>query len=167
MKKFAILVLCLVTILGVTACGSKESENEEGSQSGGGSNVSTYSLNQTITSNGAEYKLSNLTYDAGSGINIPEEGNQYAVVTVEIKNTSNASVEYSSRNFALVASDGKQYIPEVMLSNSALSAGTLAAGQTVSGTVYFQIPKSTTASSISLYADLLHNGTPFFTVNLK
>ncbi len=183
MKKFAIVILCLFTILGATACGDSEKEQESGGSSvnsgtngensnsnsgtSGGTTTSTYSLNQTISYGGAEYKITKLEYNAGNEVNKPADGNQYAMVTIEIRNTSNASVSYSSRNFALTISDGSLYTPTILLSTAELSSGTLEPGQTASGHVTFDIPTSATAQTIGLYTNSLHNEAPVFVVNLK
>lgn len=79
----------------------------------------------------------------------PEDGNEYVLVTVNLKNTGSTSESYSDYDFMLRNSSGVEtntsYMSDVP---SALGYGSLAGGGTVTGSMVFEAKKGDTLTLI-------------------
>ncbi|SRR5579883_177557 len=104
---------------------------------------------QAATYNGVSVTASNLHADNGaSDFDAPPAGQTYAVVRVSIVNNGDSNFDYNPYDFTLQGADDQvRYRPGALdtnISNTMLSVGTLAPGDTVAGDLAFQVPTSET-----------------------
>lgn len=103
-------------------------------------------------------------YQTGNQFAQPESGNEFVIVTVTLKNNSDASMTYNTFDFKLQDSDGVQKDEDIMaLSEGKLNSGSLAPGGTVTGKIGYQVSKGDSGLK------LIYNGSLFgktITVNL-
>lgn len=110
--------------------------------------IGTYGVGQTVKYKGYEVKVTKFerNYKPKSSSVKPGTGKEFVRITVEIKNISNDSGNYSVLDWDIEDSNGKegQYSIEASctLDNSCMSADDLPVGKSTKGTLAFEVDKN-------------------------
>lgn len=92
-------------------------------------------------------------YDTGNQFAQPESGKEFVIVTVNITNDSDNTLDYSTFNFKLQDSNGVQQSEAIMaLSEGKLDSGSLAVGGKVTGKLAYEVEAGDTGLKL-LYQD--------------
>lgn len=140
MKVLAI-VLCLGFVF--TACSSskdklQETKEEEVKES----KKEVYALGEVAVGEDQSLRIVEVQHSEGEMYDVPDEGKEFIIVTVEIKNTSDKEISYNPLNFKMQNSQGQieNETFTTVASDTSLGYGKLANGGTVSGTIVFEQP---------------------------
>jgi len=87
-------------------------------------------------------RITNVYTSQGDEFDEPSQGYQYVIVEVEIKNEGSKTLSYNSLNFNMKNSSGEVTSEALTIVNvdTALSAGELTGGESVTGTIAFEQP---------------------------
>ncbi len=87
-------------------------------------------------------KVTKVEKSKGSPEEKPKAGNEFYIITVEIKNTGNEKVRFAPHFFSVTDSKGNLYMqPFLMIDiDTTLSSGELDPGNSVTGTLAFELP---------------------------
>jgi Telomeric repeat-binding factor 2. len=115
-----------------------------------------YQIGEVANVNGAQFQVSKMEKSAGGEYDKPKSGNEFVVVTVNIKNAGQENVDYNPFYFTMQNSQGQISNGTISMDNTktALSSGQLTPGGFVSGTVIFEEPKNDKALKL-IYKPLL------------
>ena len=92
-------------------------------------------------------------YDTGNQFSQPESGKEFVIVTVNITNDGEGTLDYNTFNFKLQDSNGVQQNEAFSaLSEGKLNSGSLAAGGKVTGKLAYEVPKDDAGLKL-LYQD--------------
>lgn len=81
-------------------------------------------------------------YDTGNQFARPEAGKEFVIVTVNITNNSDKTLDYNTFEFKMQDSNGVQQNEAITaLSEGKLNSGSLAAGGKVTGKLAYEVPK--------------------------
>lgn len=81
-------------------------------------------------------------YDTGNQFAQPESGKEFVIVTVNITNDSDTTLDYNTFEFKMQDSNGVQQNEAFSaLSEGKLNSGSLAAGGKVTGKLAYEVPK--------------------------
>lgn len=81
-------------------------------------------------------------YDTGNQFAQPESGKEFVIVTVNIVNNSNSSLDYNTFEFKVQDSNGVQQSEAfTAISEGRLNSGSLAKGGKVTGKLAYEVPK--------------------------
>jgi hypothetical protein len=81
-------------------------------------------------------------YDTGNQFAKPESGKEFVIVTVNIVNNSNSSLDYNTFEFKMQDSSGVQQNEAfTALSEGKLNSGSLAKGGKVTGKLAYEVPQ--------------------------
>lgn len=81
-------------------------------------------------------------YDTGNQFAKPESGKEFVIVTVNIVNNSNSSLDYNTFEFKMQDSNGVQQSEAfTALSEGKLNSGSLAKGGKITGKLAYEVPK--------------------------
>ncbi|HEY7416413.1 MAG TPA: DUF4352 domain-containing protein [Ktedonobacteraceae bacterium] len=98
--------------------------------------------------------IGNITTNDGDAISQPDAGNVYLQIGVSLKNISDQTQTASSvLMWDLKDTSGKQYDP-VLLTSANSPDGDVGAGQSLQGTLVYEVPQSTTSFTLSFTSDL-------------
>lgn len=101
-----------------------------------------FSMGDSISYNGAEYKVTKIESSQGNSYKSPKEGNQFLIVTISIKNNSDRKMPYSYENWTMSNSKGeeKKRIFTSINVEDALYSGELVIGGIKKGSMVFEQP---------------------------
>jgi len=81
-------------------------------------------------------------YDTGNQFAQPESGKEFVIITVNITNNSDKTLDYNTYEFKMQDSNGVQQSEAITaLSEGKLNSGSLAAGGKVTGKLAYEVPK--------------------------
>lgn len=146
-KKWWVWVLAVVVVL---AFGSSDTEqptsqpvaNDETKEVEKPEVKEFFSVGEEITLDGATLIVNAVEKSAGEKYDTPQNGNEYVIVEVTIKNSGTSDLSYNPLYFSMQNSKGQitNYTFTMVNSDTALSSGSLASGGEVSGTLAFEQP---------------------------
>lgn len=145
-----VMALVLVGIIAAAASSSDEATNQKSDSSQNDTNAkdsdskTEYVVGDTIKLDDRDVIVTKVkrNYSTGNQFAKPESGNEFVLVTIKVKNTSDSSIDYNSYNFKLQDSEGVQKDEDIsVLSEGQLNSGSLATGGKVSGKIGFQVKK--------------------------
>lgn len=173
MKKILCLILCVFTVLSLTACleedtlyketgeGNQEQENQ-GNQ---GNRTETFSLNETAVFTDLKFTASEIKESDGDDFFTPEEGNVFVGIKFTIENISSETQTVSSLLlFEAYADDIKcdySFSATCAFDEGTLD-GELAPGKKLVGWYAVEVPKGWNTIELAVQADWLSNTTAMF-----
>lgn len=172
MPKWLIVVIVILVIAVVG--GGIGAEEEATSNSSSSKNVSekketkkSFESTETVTYKDVEYKIDNIERSSGSTYDKPEDGKEFMIITITIKNNSSKKVDYNTYDWKLTNSNGQENSETfTTVNDNALSSGSLASGGTVTGTLAYEIPQGDTGLKFSHY-DTIIDDEPAFYFNIN
>lgn len=106
-------------------------------------------------------------YDTGNQFAQPESGKEFVVVTVNIVNNSDSTLDYNTFEFKMQDSNGVQQSEAITaLSEGKLNSGSLAKGGTVTGKLAYEVPKDDAGLKL-LYQNFSFFNNKAITFNLQ
>lgn len=139
-------VLVLIAIVGSAASGGNKNV-----PAGGGTSTQTvtkeektdFKVGETATFDDKSITVTNIqrNYDTGNQFAQPESGKEFVIVTVDIANNGNSTLDYNTYEFKMQDSNGVQQNEAITaLSQGKLNSGSLAKGGKVSGKLAYEVP---------------------------
>jgi len=127
-------------------------------------------LGQTVTVKNVDYTFTDFkTLPGDNDLNNPGAGNQYAIVSVTMKNNGSDVYAYSSASFKFtsngVSNDDINAVSDDYVGNQ-LPNGTLTNGASVTGNVYGIVKNDAGKKTVDFYDNIFDN-TPTFRIVLK
>lgn len=142
-----------------------EDESDEGGTDW--DKIDTYALEDTIDVKGVQYTFSDAYTIADDTGMLVDEGNEYLVVKVTIKNTTKDVKSYNILDYKVEKSDGQVDDTSIISAvDNTLSSGDLTPNGTVKGNIVFEIPSGSTGNNL-LYYNTMFNDYPEFKVTLN
>lgn len=168
MKKIICLLMSLMLLISLTACGMGDAPTKE---SGGGTAVSTekkettFGINDAAVFKNLKFTATEIKESSGEGFFVPEDGNVFVGIKFTVENISDEEQSVSS----LLLFEG--YADDVKLSYS-LSAvcafdegtldGTIAAGKKLIGWYALEVPENWATIELDVQADWMSNSSAKF-----
>lgn len=114
-------------------------------------------------------QVSEVKKSSGSEFQKPKDGNEFVIVTVNIKNSSNETISYNPFDFGMKNSKGQiqNQIISTIDTDTALSSGDLAAQGLVSGTIVYEQPKDDAGLELIFEENILGSNSISFNLNEK
>lgn len=143
-------VILLFVIVGALSGGSSTSNNntaDNGDESSSQSSeeVKTeYMVGETASFDNKSITVTNVerNYSTGNQFAQPESGKEFVIVTVDIVNNSDSTLDYNTYEFKMQDSNGVQQNESLMaLSEGKLNSGSLAKGGKVTGKLAYEVPQ--------------------------
>lgn len=101
-------------------------------------------MGETATFDGKSITVTDVqrNYDTGNQFAQPESGKEFVIVTVQITNNSDSTLDYNTFEFKMQDSNGVQQSEAITaLSEGKLNSGSLAKGGKVTGKLAYEVPK--------------------------
>lgn len=175
-KRFWVwLLIIVVVIIGASAAGGNKNDtatntgNSTSSQDSKQEEKTEFKVGETATFDDKSITVSNVerNYDTGNQFAQPESGKEFVVVTVDIANNSDSTLDYSTFEFKMQDSNGVQQNEAITaLSQGKLNSGSLAKGGKVSGKLAYEVPKGDTGLKL-LYQNYSFFSNKAITFNLQ
>ncbi len=112
-----------------------------------------YQMNENISYNGMNYKITKTYVSKGTKYKKPKEGNRFVVVMFEYKNNSKKVQKYSYESWKIENSkkeeSGRIFTPVNV--NTALYSGNLVVGATKKGSLVFETPEDEDELTLNFY----------------
>lgn len=150
-KRFWVwLLIIVVVIIGASTAGGNKNDtatntgNSNNSQDSKQEEKTEFKVGETATFDDKSITVSNIerNYDTGNQFAQPESGKEFVVVTVDIANNSDSTLDYSTFEFKMQDSNGVQQNEAITaLSQGKLNSGSLAKGGKVTGKLAYEVPK--------------------------
>jgi hypothetical protein len=99
-----------------------------------------------------------VTTSQGDDFSKPKTGNVYLVITLKLKNISNAEQDISTFNFVLRDAQGQQYNDTFVSSLPTEPSGKVAAGAPLAGAIPYEVPIGAKKFTYSFQSDLFSGG---------
>lgn len=171
----AIIVLVVICVLASLGGGDKPSSKNDDKKAQkstetkkqGEKEKTSFETNETVTYKNVDFKVEKIERSNGSEFDKPEDGKEFLIVTINIKNNSDDKVSYNAYDWKLTNSNGQENDEAFTTVNSnALNNGDLAVGGTVTGTIAYEIPKGDSGLKLSYYDTVFDNKEAFY-FNIK
>lgn len=149
--KILTVILAVVIIGGIAGAmgGNKDSATNTGSNNSDSQAEKTEEKTEFRVGETASFDDKSITvtdvqrnYDTGNQFAQPESGKEFVIVTVNIVNNSNSSLDYNTFEFKMQDSNGVQQSEAfTAISEGKLNSGSLANGGKVTGKLAYEVPK--------------------------
>ena len=154
LKSLAILSASAFLTIGLAACGDDNSSSSSSNNQSSISQVSSskkenepdptktvYQIGQTANYKGIELKVNSIKYSQGDDVETPDNGKQYAIVSVTMTNNSDKSLDYNELDFAFDC-NGDSKDPETVSLNgiNEMNSGSLDKGASITKDLVGQVP---------------------------
>lgn len=145
-----ILILFVIGVMGSVGNGGKNNAGTDTATSGSNAATSTpeektdFKVGETATFDDKSITVTEIqrNYDTGNQFAQPESGKEFVIVTINITNNSDSTLDYSTFEFKMQDSNGVQQNEAIMaLAEGKLSSGALAKGGKVTGKLAYEVPK--------------------------
>ncbi|MGG1679581.1 DUF4352 domain-containing protein [Neobacillus sp. NRS-1170] len=102
-----------------------------------------HAVGEEIEISGSTLTVTKVEKSEGNAREKPREGSEFIIVTVQLKNTGKEPMRYDPAFFDVLDNKGKSYPqPFIMIDiDTTLPSGDLAAGESITGTLAFEMPK--------------------------
>lgn len=144
MKKAIVVLLSLMMVFMFVACGEEEVASEP------------VGLNEAAVYEDVSYTVTDVEHSNGGEWDTPEEGNEYVIVTVEIENNSEETIDYNEYDWKMLNSQGQlDDVTFITLdTENELSSGSLTKGGKKVGKLVFEEPKDESLTLQYFYNEL-------------
>jgi len=144
-----VIIVIAIAAIGGAMGGNKDNAatntgNTSGSQSEKAEEKTEFKVGETATFDDKSITVTDIqrNYDTGNQFAQPESGKEFVIVTVNITNNSNSSLDYNTFEFKMQDSNGVQQSEAfTALSEGKLNSGSLAKGGKVTGKLAYEVPK--------------------------
>lgn len=146
-----ILVFVLIGIIASAANGGGKNSgtisngtNTSSTQNSKQEEKTEFKVGETATFDNKSITVTDVqrNYDTGNPYAQPESGKEFVIVTVQINNSSDSTLDYNTYEFKMQDSNGVQQSEAIMaLSEGKLNSGSLAKGGKVTGKLAYEVPK--------------------------
>lgn len=123
------------TKTGTTNNGSEDKKDEEKTE---------FKIGETASFDNKSIAVTDVqrNYETGNQFAQPESGKEFVIVTVQITNNSDSTLDYNTFEFKMQDSNGVQQSEAITaLSEGKLNSGSLAKGGKVTGKLAYEVPK--------------------------
>lgn len=171
-KKWWVWVLIVIAIAAVgSAMGSskKNTATNTGSQTEKAAEKTEFKVGETASFDDKSITVTDVqrNYDTGNQFAQPESGKEFVIVTVQITNESDKTLDYNTFEFKMQDSNGVQQSEAITaLSEGKLNSGSLAKGGKVTGKLAYEVPKDDAGLKL-LYQNFSFFDNKTITFNLK
>lgn len=145
---FWLIVVIVLIGIGGAAGGNKDGAtnvgNTGGSQDQKAEEKTEFKVGETASFDNKTITVTDVkrNYDTGNQFAQPESGKEFVIVTVNIVNNSDSTLDYNTFEFKMQDSDGVQQNEAITaLSEGKLNSGSLAKGGKVTGKLAYEVPK--------------------------
>jgi len=151
-KKWWVWVLIVVVLIGLggaaggnksnTAINNGSSNNSAGTKKA--DEKTEFKVGETASFDNKSLTVTEVqrNYDTGNQFSQPESGKEFVIVTVNIANNSDKTLDYNTFEFKMQDTNGVQQSEAfTALSEGKLNSGSLAAGGKVTGKLAYEVPK--------------------------
>lgn len=145
-------VILVVVVIGGIAGAMGGNKSDTATNTGTNSNSQTdkaeekteFKIGETASFDDKSITITDVqrNYDTGNQFAQPESGKEFVIVTVNIVNNSNSSLDYNTFEFKMQDSNGVQQSEAfTAISEGKLNSGSLAKGGKVTGKLAYEVPK--------------------------
>lgn len=150
-KKWWVWLIIVIVLIG--AGGAAGNKDNTATNSGSNSNATNtkkaeekteFKVGETASFDNKSLTVTEVqrNYDTGNQFARPEAGKEFVIVTVNITNNSDKTLDYNTFEFKVQDSNGVQQNEAITaLSEGKLNSGSLAAGGKVTGKLAYEVPK--------------------------
>ena len=140
------LLLCTIGCTQNPQPGLTATPSQTGTAAPTGNEKTEYLLGDIVQLGNRQVQVTEIKKSPGSEFEKPNAGQEYVIVSVNIKNVGNDNASYNPYDFKMQNSLGQitDTVFSTINSDTALSSGELTAGGLVSGTLLFEEPKDDT-----------------------
>jgi len=150
-KKWWVWLIIVIVLIGAggaagnkdnTATNSGSSNNSTGTKKA--EEKTEFTVGETATFDDKSLTVTDVqrNYDTGNQFAQPESGKEFVIVTVNIVNNSDKTLDYNTFEFKMQDSNGVQQNEALTaLSEGKLNSGSLAKGGKVTGKLAYEVPK--------------------------
>lgn len=144
-----VLIVIAIAVVGSAMGGNKDNTatntgTNNGSQTEKAEEKTEFKVGETATFDDKSITVIDVqrNYDTGNQFAQPESGKEFVIVTVNIVNNSNSSLDYNTLEFKMQDSNGVQQSEAfTAISEGKLNSGSLAKGGKVTGKLAYEVPK--------------------------
>lgn len=143
-----IVVIVLIGIGGAAGGNNSDTATNTGSNSSSqdqkAEEKTEFKVGETATFDDKSITVTDVqrNYDTGNQFAQPESGKEFVIVTVQITNNSDSTLDYNTFEFKMQDSNGVQQSEAITaLSEGKLNSGSLAKGGKVTGKLAYEVPK--------------------------
>lgn len=175
-KKWWVWIIIVILLFGVSGAMSGDDSTPT---SGGNSNSSAdnkaeeekteFAVGETATFDDKSITVTDVqrNFNTGNQFAQPESGKEFVIVTVNITNDSDTTLDYNTFEFKMQDSNGVQQNEAfTAISEGKLNSGSLAAGGKVTGKLAYEVPKDDTGLKL-LYQNFSFFDNKAITFNLQ
>lgn len=175
-KKWWVWLIIVIVLIG--AGGAAGNKDNTATNSGSNSNSTNtkkaeekteFKVGETASFDNKSLTVTEVqrNYDTGNQFARPEAGKEFVIVTVNITNNSDKTLDYNTFEFKMQDSNGVQQNEAITaLSEGKLNSGSLAAGGKVTGKLAYEVPKDDTGLKL-LYQNFSFFDNKAITFNLQ
>lgn len=144
-KKIIMLIIAVLVVLGIAGTalgGSKDDKKPIANAGDKKEDKKEYGLNEPVMLGKQQITVKEVTKSAGNEYDKPKDGMEYVIVLIEIVNKGDDDESYNPLYFKVKNSQGQKegMTLSAVNNDTALKAGELSTGGTVSGTIVFEEP---------------------------
>lgn len=156
---FWVIVIIFVGSIGVGMRGgsdniSKTAEDSKKNESSQQETAKTYKIGDAVEIEGVSVTVDSMQRGYTSELMKPDDGQEYIMLTVTIKNNSGDKKSYNAYDWNIETSEGDIHSYEAMAQGSnALNSGDIANGGKKTGTLVFEVPKNDTGLKVHYKAN--------------
>ena len=143
-----IVIVVLIGIGGAAGGNKSDTATNTGSNNSGSQEKAKekteFKVGETATFDDKSITVTDVqrNYDTGNQFAQPESGKEFVIVTVQITNNSDSTLDYNTFEFKMQDSNGVQQNEAITaLSEGKLNSGSLAKGGKVTGKLAYEVPK--------------------------
>ena len=126
-----------------------------------------YKVGETVNINGISMKINKIEISNGTTEDSPDEGTEYLIVTLTVRNVRKSKISYDGDDFQI--QDAKGQINDSVLTmidyNQTFRKGDLPSNSQITGTMTFLAVKGATGLSLNYSGDLFGHTTIHFKLN--
>lgn len=175
-KKWWVWLIIIVVLIGVGGAmgGGNEATKTASNDSASSKNKAEEAKTEFKVGEKATFDDKSITvtevqrnYDTGNQFAQPESGKEFVIVTVNITNDSDKTLDYNTFEFKMQDSNGVQQNEAfTAISEGKLNSGSLAAGGKVTGKLAYEVPKDDAGLKL-LYQNFSFFDNKVITFNLQ
>lgn len=157
-KKWWFWLLIVIIIIGFASCSNSSSDNSSSESSTKTEKVTKkkdiskqlFKVGQTASYDGIDIKVNNVKSASSIGDETPDDGNQYVIVSVTLKNNSDESKDYNDIDFKFDNNGDIKDSTTVSSDSNEMNSGELDKGASITKDVIGEVPSNVDVSSLKL-----------------